>query len=192
MAMNQTIESVRWTIHDLEVLPPSEGVRYEIIDGELFMTRSPHRKHQQISGKIFRYLDAWSEISGLGQTILAPGIILSDTDNVIPDLVWVSKERLAVIEDEAGHLTGAPELVVEVLSPGQDNERRDKEAKLKLYSVIGVLEYWIVDRFKKQVEIYCRDRARLTLASTLYNNDEITSTLLPDFRCSIERFFAVD
>ncbi|WP_013320239.1 Uma2 family endonuclease [Gloeothece verrucosa] len=190
--MNQTLDSVRWTVRDLEVLPQSEGVRYEIINGELFVTRAPHRKHQQISGKIFRYLDAWSEISGLGQTILAPGIIFSDADNVIPDVVWISKERLAVVEDEAGHLTGAPELIIEVLSPGEENERRDKEAKLKLYSVTGVLEYWIVDRFKKQVEIYRRDNARLTLVATLYNKDEITSTLLPDFRCSIERFFVVE
>lgn len=189
--MNQTLETVRWTVHDLEVLPQSEGVRYEIIDGELFVTRSPHRKHQQISGKIFRYLDAWSEISDLGETILAPGIIFSDGDNVCPDLVWVSNERLAVIEDEAGHLIGAPELVVEVLSPGKKNERRDKEAKLKLYSITGVQEYWIVDRFKKQVEIYRRHQAKLVLVATLYNNDDITSPLLPDFCCSIDRFFVL-
>jgi len=56
-------------------------------------------------------------------------------------VVWVSKERLSQIEDEAGHLTDAPELVIEVLSPGKNNERRDKEAKLKLYSVEGVREY---------------------------------------------------
>ncbi|ACK71963.1 protein of unknown function DUF820 [Gloeothece citriformis PCC 7424] len=189
--MNQALESVRWTVHDLEVLPQSEGVRYEIIDGELFVTRSPHRKHQQICVKIASLLNAWSEATGLGETIFAPGIIFSDADNVCPDVVWVSKERLALIEDEAGHLTGAPELVIEVLSPGKDNERRDKEAKLKLYSVTGVLEYWIVDRFKQQVEIYRRDRAILTLIFTLYHDDEITSTLLPDFRCSVARFFAV-
>lgn len=131
--MNQAIEGVRWTIHDLEVLPENKWTRYEIINGELFVARTPHRRHQQACGKIFRQLDVWSDSSGLGETIVAPGVIFSQADSVIPDVVWVSRERLAQIEDEAGHLTGAPELVIEVLSPGKQNELRDKEAKFKLY-----------------------------------------------------------
>jgi Uma2 family endonuclease len=116
-------------------------------------------------------------------------VLFSQADSVIPDVVWVSQERLAQIEDEAGHLTGAPELVVEVLSPGKQNEFRDKEAKLKLYSVQGVREYWIVDRFTKQVEVYRREKAQLVLVATLLGDDEITSPLLPGFCCSIRFFF---
>ncbi|MCC5601931.1 Uma2 family endonuclease [Nostoc favosum] len=187
--MNQAVEGVRWTIHDLEVLPENEWTRYEIINGELFVTRTPHRRHQQVCGKIFRQLDVWSDSSGLGETIVAPGVLFSQADSVIPDVVWVSRERLAQIEDEAGHLTGAPELVVEVLSPGKQNEFRDKEAKLKLYSVQGVREYWIVDRFTKQVEVYRREKAQLVLVATLLGDDEITSPLLPGFCCSIGLFF---
>ncbi|MDV3350152.1 Uma2 family endonuclease [Leptothoe sp. LEGE 181152] len=165
--MSQTAEQVRWTVQDLEVLPQSEGSHYELINGELFVTRSPHRRHQQVSGKIFAVLDEWSETSGLGEAILAPDIIPSDTDNVIPDVVWISKQRLAVLEDEAGHLTGFPELIVEVLSPGESNIRRDREAKLKLYSVQGVQEYWIADRFTRQLEIYRRQQGQLALVATL-------------------------
>ncbi|MDZ8139097.1 MAG: Uma2 family endonuclease [Nostoc sp. DedQUE04] len=187
--MNQAIEGVRWTIHDLEVLPENEWTRYEIINGELFVTRTPHRRHQQVCGKIFRQLDVWSDSSGLGETIVAPGVIFSQADSVIPDVVWVSRERLVQIEDEAGHLTGAPELVIEVLSPGKQNELRDKEAKLKLYSVQGVREYWIVDCFTKQVEVYRREKAQLVLVATLLGDDEITSPLLPGFCCSIRFFF---
>ena len=187
--MSQTAEQVRWTVRDLEVLPQSEGTRYELINGELFVTRSPHRMHQQIRGKIFAALDEWSETSGLGEAILAPGIIPSDTDNVIPDLVWISKQRLTVLEDNAGHLTGFPELVVEVLSPGESNIRRDREAKLKLYSVQGVQEYWIADRFTRQLEIYRRQQGQLALVATLMTTDEITSPLLSGFNCPISRFF---
>ncbi|NET33198.1 MAG: Uma2 family endonuclease [Cyanothece sp. SIO1E1] len=186
--MSQAAAQVRWTIHDLEVLPQSEGTRYEIIDGELFVTRSPHRKHQQVTGKIYAALDAWSTTSGLGEAIPAPGIIPSDADNVIPDVVWVSRERLTLIEDAAGHLTGFPELVVEVLSPGENNIRRDREAKLKLYSVQGVQEYWIVDRFSKRLEIYRRQDRQLVLIATLMAEDEITSPLLPGFICLVSRF----
>lgn len=187
--MNEIIEGVSWTIYDLEVLPENEWKRYEIIAGELFVTRSPHRRHQQVCGKIFRQLDAWSETSGLGEAIVAPGLIFSESDSVIPDLVWVTQERLRQIEDEAGHLTSAPELIVEVLSPGQFNERRDKEAKLKLYSIQGVQEYWIVDRFKKQVSVYRRKKGRLMLVETFLNDDHITSPLLPNFCCSVNQFF---
>lgn len=187
--MSQAIEGVRWTIHDLEVLPANEGTRYEIIHGELFVTRTPHHRHQQVCVKIARRLDTWSEFSGLGVTMITPGLIFSELDSVIPDVVWVSRERLAQIEDEAGHLAGAPELVIEVLSPGIQNERRDKEAKLKLYSVHGVREYWIVDRFTKQLKVYRRENTQLVLVATLIGNDEITSPLLPEFSCSIPCFF---
>jgi Uma2 family endonuclease len=187
--MSQTAAQVRWTIRDLEVLPQSEGTDYELIDGVLFVARSPHRKHQQVSGKIFAVLDTWSEASGLGEAILSPGIIASDTDNVIPDVIWVSKERLQQIEDQAGHLTGFPELIVEVLSPGETNIRRDREAKLKLYSIQGVQEYWIADRMSKRLEIYRREKGQLILHATLLEVDELTSPLLPDFYCQISRLF---
>ncbi|MGK7928837.1 MAG: Uma2 family endonuclease [Spirulina sp.] len=187
--MSQTIEKIRWTSRDLEGLPENEWVHYEIIDGELFMTRSPHRRHQQTCFKIARQLNDWCETNNLGEVIIMPGIIFSDADNVSPDVVWVSTERLAEIEDESGHLTGAPELVVEVISPGQQNQRRDREVKLKLYSIQGVREYWSANRFTRQVEIYRRENAQLRLTATLFAEDEITSPLLPGFSGAIATFF---
>ncbi|MBW4630595.1 MAG: Uma2 family endonuclease [Iphinoe sp. HA4291-MV1] len=188
--MNRTAtEGVRWTTTDLNFLPENEGTRYEIIDGELFMTRVPHWKHQRACGQIFRELDSWSESSGLGEASITAGVLFSESDNVIPDVVWASNERLAVLLDEAGHLTGAPELVVEVLSPGVENERRDREAKLKLYASRGVQEYWIADWRLQQVEVYRRENASLRLMVTLLANDELSSPLLPGFGCSVGRFF---
>ncbi|MBC6434834.1 Uma2 family endonuclease, partial [Nostoc sp. HG1] len=132
--MSQTIdERIRWTSTDLELLPDN-GNRYEIIDGELFVTRAPHWGHQKATANICGELRDWSLSTGLGEAVPTPGIIFTDADNVIPDVVWVSKERLAILLDHEGHLTGAPELVVEVLSPGVQNERRDREVKLKLYA----------------------------------------------------------
>jgi len=109
--------------------------------------------------------------------------------NVVPDVVWISHERLAALMDEAGHLTGAPELAVEVLSPGVENERRDREAKLKLYGSRGIREYWIVDWRLQQVEVYRRDQAMLRLVSTLFAEDVLTSPLLPGFACPVARLF---
>jgi len=187
--MTSAISTIQWTIEDLDALSPNEWNRYEIIQGELFVTRSPHYLHQRLSQKIARYLDEWSDRTGLGGAIITPRVIFSEQDSVIPDVVWISNERLAQIEDEAGHLLGAPELIVEVLSPGAVNEKRDRSAKRKLYSIYGVQEYWIVDRNLEQTEIYRRQEAVLTLQATLLTQDEITSPLLPDFRCAIARFF---
>ncbi|HEY9706093.1 MAG TPA: Uma2 family endonuclease [Allocoleopsis sp.] len=187
--MIQTPAKVQWTIEDLALFPETEGIYYEIIQGDLFITHPHHRQHQQISLKIAKYLDIWSESTGLGVTIVAPGVIFSDADNVYPDVVWISSERLAQIEDESGHLLGAPELVIEVISAGKQNEERDKKAKLKLYSSQGVQEYWIVDRFKQQLQVYRRENGILVLTATLFNQDQITSPLLPNFSCLIQRFF---
>ena len=184
-----TTSPVRWTTADLAIFEGDRANRYEIVDGELFVTRAPHWNHQAICVNIGTLLNLWSDESGLGEAAINPGIIFSDSDNVIPDVVWASHQRLEQLLDEAGHLTAAPELVVEVLSPGKTNERRDWEAKLKLYSVRGVLEYWIVSWQEQRVEVYRRENAVLTLAATLYGQDELTSLVLPGFSNLVSKFF---
>ncbi|CAD5921758.1 hypothetical protein PCC9214_00705 [Planktothrix tepida] len=188
--MNQTLaKSMKWTTADLELLSNDEWKRYEIIAGELFVTRAPDWNHQEVSGNIYAELRDWSRRTNLGKAVMTPGIIYTESDNVILDVVWVSREKLATLLDSAGHLTGSPELVVEVLSPGKESERRDKQVKLKLYSTQGVQEYWIVDRYQQQVQVYRRQNHQLILAETLLITDEITSPLLPEFRCQVELFF---
>ena len=187
--MNKTINPIRWTIYDLDALPENEGVRREIIDGELFVTRAPHWKHQNIITNISSPLHEWSKTYS-GFVIPSPGVIPSKEDSVIPDLVWISNERLAAIEDEAGHFTGFPELVVEVLSAVERNIYRDKQAKLKLYSQGGVREYWIVDRFNQQLEVYRQKKGQLLLVETLTKTNSLTSPLFANFSLSVSQIFA--
>ena len=184
-----TTNPIRWTTADLAIFEGDQANRYEIIDGELFVTRAPDWKHQEVCINIGTVLKLWSDESGLGRAAVNPGIVFSESDNVIPDIVWASHERLERLLNEAGHLTAAPELVIEVLSPGKANERRDREAKLKLYSVRGVLEYWIVNFKEQSVEVYCRENAVLTLVATLYRQDQLNSPVLPDFSCLVSKFF---
>ena len=183
-----TTQRTRWTTSDIALLPDN-GTRYEIIYGELYMSRQPHWHHQLACSNLCAELRAWSLTSSMGQATITPGILFSEADNVIPDVVWISNERLTALMDEAGHLTGAPELAVEVLSPGVENERRDREAKLKLYGSRGIREYWIVDWRLQQVEVYRRDQAMLRLVSTLFAEDVLTSPLLPGFSCPVARLF---
>ncbi|MFM5886830.1 MAG: Uma2 family endonuclease [Dolichospermum sp.] len=186
--MTQIYEGVHWTSSDIELLPDN-GNRYEIINGELFVTRAPHWKHQKSCTRIANVLDTWSLSTGLGEVVITPGIVFTDADNVIPDVVWVSRERLATLLDDNGHLTGAPELIIEVLSAGVENERRDKEVKLKLYASRGVQEYWIINWRLQQIEVYRRERATLILVETLFANDELISPLLSGFSCVVGSLF---
>ena len=179
----------RWTTADIALFP-DDGKRYEIIDGDLIVTRAPHWNHQQIAGRIFSALDSWSQSTGFGEAAFTPGIVFTDADNVIPDVVWVSHNALDQLLNDAGHLTGAPELVVEVLSSVGENRRRDYQLKLKLYSQQGAQEYWIVDPERQQVQAYRREEAVLALSATLHETDSLTSPLLPGFACPLAAVFA--
>lgn len=180
--------SLRWTSADLEALP-DDGKRYEIIDGELHVSKQPHWHHQKVCGRLFRYLDEWNEHTGAGDVSLAPGVIFADDEDVAPDVVWISQSRLAASLGPEGRLHAAPEIAVEVLSPGTTNERRDREAKLKLYSQHGVQEYWIVDWRRRQIEVFRREQAALRLIETLFEQDALRSPLLPGFECKVGQLF---
>ena len=150
----------RFTSKDLERLPTIEGIRYEIIDGDLYVSKQPGWHHQYTCDEILTALKIWSRQTGIGTPISVPGLIFAPDEDVIPDVVWISHARLAAAVDEAGHLRAAPELVVEVLSPGRENERRDRELKLALYARQGVQEYWIVDWRGRTGEVHRREGER--------------------------------
>jgi Uma2 family endonuclease len=183
--------AVRWTVQDLEAMPDDGGwKRYEVIDGELIVTRAPHIFHQSAASRLHIALGNWSEQSGLGRVFETPGVVFSPGDGVIPDVVWVSNGRLENGVDESGHLTVAPELMIEIFSAGKLNEQWDKETKRKLYSLYGVQEYWVVDWRLKTIEVYRRDQAQLALVCTLLGNDLLASPLLPGFEVAIHKVFS--
>jgi Uma2 family endonuclease len=179
----------RFTSADLDSFPYIEGVRYEIIDGELLVSTQPHWGHQYTCGRIAMLLDGWGCQTRAGFAVGAPGVIFSPDNDVAPDVVWVSRDRLLGLLDAGGHLCGAPELVAEVLSPGPVNELRDRDVKLGLYSRQRVQEYWIVDWRNQTLEIYRHNGSTLKLAATLTDADTITSPLLPGFSCPLSKLW---
>ncbi len=174
--------AVRFTVDDLEALPDRlDDTRYELIDGELLVAHQPHWEHQFVSGTLFAALQAWSRQTRLGIANLAPGVIFSPEDDVAPDVVWISRERRAQGVQQNGRLYIAPEIAVEILSPGTTNERRDRDLKRKLYAREGVEEYWLVDWRVRQIEVFRRVGDALEAVATLTDADELTSPLLPGF-----------
>jgi Uma2 family endonuclease len=182
------MKTFHWTSRDLEILP-DDGKRYEIIDGELYVSKQPHKHHQLVCARVWELLQIWSRQTKAGEAVIAPGLIFADDNDVAPDVTWMSRERLATTSQEDGKYHAAPDLAVEVLSPGITNERRDREFKLWLYSRRGVLEYWIINWIEQRLEIYRRDKGQLVLHSTLYKADRVQSPYLPGFTCQVSNFF---
>lgn len=180
--------SLRWTNKDLDALPYSEGTRYEIIDGELYVAKQPHYHHQYVCNEIATQLTIWSREAG-GRVIPAPGVIFSEDNGVAPDVIWLSNDRLVAALAADGHFHAAPELIIEVLSPGFRNEKRDRVAKLQLYSERAVDEYWIISWRSRTIEVYRREDGRLQVLSTLNESDTLSSPLLPGFSCLVASLF---
>ncbi len=176
------------TSADLGLLP-EDGKLYELIDGELYVSRQPSWDHQYACVRLGRFLDEWNEQTGLGVVNAAPGVIFAEDDDVALDLVWISHGKLSTALGEDRKLHSAPELVIEVLSPGFSNQQRDRQAKLKLYSRRDVVEYWIVNGLEHEVEVYRHDGMSLRFRVTLGGEDLLESPLLPGFSCRVSKLF---
>ena len=131
-----------WTYRDLVALP-DDGLRHELIDGEHVVTPSPAIPHQVILWNLTQLLGPYLRANPIGTALAGPvDVKLSLSTVLVPDLVYFTAERFARVVNEK-HATAAPDLVVEILSPG--TRRRDKGRKRAVYDREGVREYWIVD-----------------------------------------------
>jgi Uma2 family endonuclease len=165
-------------------LLPNDGKRYEIIDGELFVTPAPKILHQKAVSRLSASLLTFAEREGVGQVLVAPvDVVFSRFDVVEPDIVYVSKKRASVLTEK--NVQGAPDLVIEVLS--ETTEKTDRTTKLKLYGRYGVQEYWIIDPEGPAGEICQRGPEGLELAAELAAPDALTSPLFPGFSLPLKR-----
>ncbi len=178
-----------WTVSDLEQLPDDEGKRYEIIDGVLYVSTQPDWQHQLVCSRLVSALEIWSDETQAGIANFSPGVIFTKENAVAPDVVWISNERLSTALQPDGKLHESPELMIEVPSPGLTNIRRDRQAKLALYSYYGTEEYWIVSWQERQVEIYRRKNDALVLVESLKEGDILQSPLLLGFSIKVDRLF---
>jgi len=171
------------TIDDLDAMP-DDGNRYEVIEGELIVSRAANLIHQSVSRNLIVDIENYLLQNPIGAVWATPGVIFSEFSGVIPDLVFVSNERRGEIASEE-RITGAPDLVVEIVSPGAENERRDRITKRQLYGKYGVKEYWVVDPYQRTIEIYLLQGQTLNLKATYAEHDELTSSVLAGFTCQV-------
>jgi len=179
---------VKLTYDDF-VLFPDDGKRHELIDGEHYVTPSPNLKHQKVSGNLHLLIASWLEHNAIGQIFYAPfDVVFSRFDVVEPDLLYMSDERAAEVLTKA-NVQGAPELVIEIGSPG--TRKRDETIKRRLYERSGVSEYWVVDPEIDVVRIYRRNAERFArpIELTAEAADTLTTPLLSGLSLPLSRIF---
>ena len=178
------------TVADLDAFPDDDGNRYELIEGELFVSRAPGIPHQRVLLNLELGLSDYLKAHPIGILVPGAGAIFSDYDAVIPDLAFVRNERWdQVVSGEK--FTGALDLVIEILSPGTQNRQRDLSAKRRLYGKYGVKEYWIVDCENREVLVLRLQGQMLEEIATLKGDDELTSPLLSGFQLKVSTIFTL-
>jgi Uma2 family endonuclease len=178
--------TIRFNYQDYLQLP--EDKRYEILEGDLYVVPAPNTRHQRISKRIQTALILQIEQKGLGEVFGAPyDVVFSDENIAQPDILFVRKERIAIIGE--ANLPGAPDLVVEILSPG--TRKKDFAIKRKIYAKFGVREYWIVDPDANTLEVLTWKETGYITAGVYGESERLVSPLLPGIDLPLADIFRI-
>ena len=178
------ITSLKYTWADLSLMP-DDGKRREIIDGEIYVTPSPVDHHQMILFNLTMAFGKFLETHPLGKLRFAPlDVILSEHDVLEPDLLLVLNEHQNILQD---WVRGAPDLVIEILSP--TTSARDRGIKLKAYARYGIAEYWIVDPVAQAIEVHRLTAEGFRLIATRAKGGTVETPMLPGFSLAVTPVF---
>ncbi len=162
------------------------GFLYELINGEIVRRASPSTDHQRASRNLFRQIDSFVLNNSKGECFCAPYDVQFDDYNFLqPDIIFVATENAGIIKP--GCIKGAPDLLVEILSPGTHKD--DRGDKMKVYRRSGVREYWIVDPRNKSIEVYTLKDSDYELTFFAMESGEIASQVLEGLTIAVEKVF---
>ena len=184
---------IRYTVDDLEFMPEDTN-RYELIGGKLFVSRAPHLDHQRTVTNFIIAFGEYLKKNPIGEIFTTPGVIFSPKDAVIPDLVFAThetvKKNVAGEEEKfEGKFIASPELMIEILSYGKQDVKRDRVFKRQLYGDYSVKEYWVVDGLFNTIEVYRLEDGGQQLVKRFEIYETIETPLLPDFSLKLSDIF---
>ena len=176
---------VRLTVDDYKQMP--DDLRYELIEGDLELTPSPNYVHHELVTRLFERLRDFLRHHNVGgKVFIAPfDVVLSEHNVVQPDVFYISAERRGIITMD--NIQGAPDLVIEVLSPS--TARRDRGPKRKIYARFGVREWWLVDPEARMVEVARLTQRGLETVRVYPPPLCAESMILPGFRVDVAALF---
>lgn len=174
-----------YTYSDYTLLP--EGAPYQLIGGKLIMTPAPTTYHQGISMRLVVKIASLVMEKDLGVVFSAPiDVYFEETETYQPDIIFIAKDRLHIIEP--AKVKGAPDLVIEILSPS--TAYYDLKKKSRVYAGHGVKEYWIVDPLEKSIEVYEGKEGKFEPIQKAEKEGKISSAVLEEFEVEIKEIFA--
>ncbi len=183
--MATTEHAVKLTYDDYCRTPDDQ--RYELLSGELMMVPAPNTKHQLVQGRLLRELSRFAEGHGLGKVFGAPfEVVLSDTNLVQPDVLFISRAREDRLTEQ--NLRGAPDLVIEILSPS--TAKVDIGQKYDLYGRHGVREYWIVDPVAETIAVHRQRDGGLEPVATFGRGENLATASLEGLALELDDLFA--
>lgn len=164
-----------------------EEVRRQLLEGELHLTPSPNLSHQLIVGSVYRALFAHASERDLGVVLIAPFDVVLDEHNVVqPDVLFVAKARRRVLTQRG--VQGAPDLVVEVLSPS--NAELDRTAKLTIYQRQGVAHYWLLDPATRLLEELVLEPTGYVMRGRLQGDVPFRPAIFPELTLDLSTIWA--
>ena len=182
MVVSET--KTKFTYEDYAKTP--EGERYELLDGELIMAAAPNMAHQGTQSNLGGEFYILVRDADLGWVYFSPtDVYLTDTDVVQPDLIFISKARSHIRTGK--NIRGAPDLVVEILSP--TTSAQDWGYKHDLYEKHGVKEYWLVDPYAKQVIVKLLKDGRFEIVGVYREDDILRSPTLDGLELDLSKIF---
>lgn len=181
----QLLEKKKWTYEDYARL--DDDYRYEVIEGELVMAPSPLTKHQRISGRLENLLRNFVEKKSLGEVFDAPFDVIFSPHNVFqPDILFISNENMEILTEK--NVQGAPELIVEILSPG--TAVYDLGLKKEVYERAGVKELWIIDPETDSALVYQNGKKGFEITGQAKKEGTLKSSVLKGFEVKIKALFS--
>jgi Uma2 family endonuclease len=185
----QTAQNNRiYTYQELVSEMRETNAPHELRDGVLIMSPTHSFFHQQIVFRFHRALDEWVQQNRAGEVVASPiDMVLSPHQTAQPDVAFISKERLNIIERV---IMGPADLAAEVVSLGGRN--RDRIEKRDLYEQYGVKEYWIIDPEPQTIDLLFLESGRYELVVRARPGEIVRSRLLPGFEVAPENLFRKD
>ncbi len=175
-----------WTYEAYAALT-ADGECYEIVQGVLVMSPSPRFKHQRFVSMLTMYLCQAVTLNHLGEVVSGPFDVILSPQNVFqPDVLVVLNKHLDRLQEEG--VMGAPDLVVEVISPS--SKLYDRVNKHMAYEQAGVPEYWLADPRKQSIELFVLKDGRYRSLGTFEGEQVLPSHVVPQITTSVASFFA--
>jgi len=174
------------TYQDYLTFPDGDGIKKEIIEGELFMSPAPALKHQIISKELFLILNNFVRKHRLGEVYYAPcDVVFSNINVMQPDILFIAKNNYQILTEL--NIKGAPDLIVEIISPSSKDT--DRIYKKNVYQKFGVKEYWLVDPIEENVEIWALKNKIFQLHCRASKDQKIESQLLQGLQIELDLIF---